>query len=243
MQVNPDDTACAGMRSLALERLGRTSDALQESERAVVRAPDSADAHSMRGWALLQKGRYKESQEAFREALRLEPTHEFARTGMIQALNSNNILFRMMFKFHSMASRLGSGSRWMLIIGLFVGMRLLRSFADANPAWKPYVLPITILYFAFCMLSWIADPLFNAFLRFHPFGKYLLSHQREMGFEHRCRSVGGFAHQCFGSVSSKRFCGCDLDGHRFLCICPFPLPSHSTSIVDGLAGLQSLWQD
>jgi Flp pilus assembly protein TadD len=180
LQVDPDDTACSSMRALSLERLGRTTDALHESERAVARDPDSSDAHSMRGWALLQKGQYQESQVAFREALRLEPTHEFARTGMIQALNSKNLIFRMMFKFHSMASRLASGSQWMLIIGLFVGMRLLRAFANANPEWEPYVTPISILYLAFCMLSWIADPVLNAFLRFHPFGKYLLSPMQKL---------------------------------------------------------------
>jgi tetratricopeptide (TPR) repeat protein len=179
LSLDPEDTSCASLRAFALERLGRTTDALAESAKAVSRAPDSGDAHSMRGWALLQNGKYQEAQIAFREALRLEPTHEFARLGMIQALNSNNFLFRMMFRFHSFASRMGSSSQWMLIIGLLVGMRALRAFAAANPQWQPYVTPISILYIAFCMLSWIADPLFNAFLRFHPFGKFLLSQKEK----------------------------------------------------------------
>lgn len=175
LMLDPENVACANLRSFALERLGKTQDALAESEKAVSRAPDSGHAHAMRGWALLNSGMYREAQEAFREALRLQPTNEFARTGMMQALNSNNFLFRMMFRFYSFASRLGATSQWILVFGLFFGNRFLQAFANANPEWQPFVLPITIIYLLFCMLSWIVNPIFNAFLRIHPFGKYLLS--------------------------------------------------------------------
>ncbi len=179
LAIDPDDTSCANMRTLALERLGRTGDSLQQANAAVQRNPDSGQAHAMRGWALMQKGEYRQAQDAFREALRLNPTDEFAQQGMIQALNSNNFLFRIVFKFYSFMGRLGSSMQWAIIIGLFVGMRALRAFADANPEWKPYVLPISMLYLGFCLLSWIANPLFNTFLRFHPFGKYLLSRRQK----------------------------------------------------------------
>lgn len=179
LSLDPEDTSCASLRALALERLGRKGDALQQADAAVSRNPDSGQAHAMRGWALLQKGDYQAAQISFREALRLEPTDEFARQGMIQALNSNNFLFRIVFKFYSFVGRLASGAQWALILGLFIGMRALRSFAAANPEWQPYVFPITTLYLAFCLLSWIANPLFNTFLRFHPFGKFLLSNKEK----------------------------------------------------------------
>ena len=179
LQMDPDDTSCANMRSLSLERLGRKNDALQQADNAVSRDPDSGHAHSMRGWALLQKGRVAEAQLAFREALRLEPTNEFARTGMIQALNSNNFLFRIAFKFHSFLGRLGSTYRWAIVLGFWVGMQVLQSLGNANPILKPFVTPLLLLYFTFCMLPWIADPLFDAFLRFHPFGKFLLSQKQK----------------------------------------------------------------
>ena len=179
LQFDPEDAACANMRSLALERLGRTEDSLQQADAAVARNPDSGQAHAMRGWALLQKGDYRGSQFSFREALRLEPTNEFARQGMIQALNSNNIIFRLVFKFYSLMGRLATGAQWMLIVGLFVGMRALRSLADAYPQLQPFVTPITACYLVFCLLSWILNPFFNTFLRFHPFGKYLLSNKQK----------------------------------------------------------------
>lgn len=179
LQFDPDDAACANMRSLALERLGRTEDSLQQANVAVARNPDSGQSHAMLGWALLQKGDYRGSQVSFREALRLEPTNDFARQGMIQALNSNNFIFRIVFKFYSLLSRLATGTQWLLILGLFLGMRALRSLADAYPQLAPFVTPIAACYLVFCLLSWILNPLFNTFLRFHPFGKFLLSNKQK----------------------------------------------------------------
>lgn len=179
LAIDPDDEQCATIRSLSLERLGRKQDAAQEADAAVARNPDSAEAHAMRGWTQMQNGDYKSAQNSFREALRLDPTYEFARSGMIQALNSNHLLFRLMFRFYSFVGRMAEAARWALIIGLVVGVRLLRSLAEQYPVLQPYVTPITMLYLAFCLLSWIADPLFNTFLRFHGFGKYLLSSQQK----------------------------------------------------------------
>ncbi len=172
---DPEDQKCAAIRVVALERLGRVGDALAESESAIRRDPDSADAHATRGWALLQKGQYRSAQESFREALRLEPSSEFARHGMIQALNSSNFFFRYFYRIMIWISRLDPRVQWGMIIGLWFGMQVLGNLSDRYPALKPWVFPISIFYLLFVMMSWIMHPLFNAFLRFHPFGKHLLS--------------------------------------------------------------------
>lgn len=179
LEIDPDHEGCTTIRSLALERLGRASDAAREADAAVARNPDSAEAHAMRGWTLMQNGQYREAQDAFRESLRLDPTYEFARSGMIQALNNKHLLFRLVFRFYSFLGRMAKGAQWAIILGLFFGMRILRGLANQYPALEPYVTPISFLYLGFCLLSWIADPLFNTFLRFHPFGKFLLSNKQK----------------------------------------------------------------
>ncbi len=179
MEIDPDHEGCAAIRSLALERLGRAQDAVADAEAAVARNPDSAEAHAMRGWTHMQNGNHRQAQDSFREALRLDPTYEFARTGMIQALNNDRLLFRLVYRFYSFVGRMGKSAQWAIILGLFFGMRLLRTLANQYPAMQPYVTPISVLYLAFCLLSWIANPLFNTFLRFHPFGKFLLSNKQK----------------------------------------------------------------
>ncbi len=179
LSLDAEDESCSSLRAIAMERLGKTDHAMDQANAGVSRRPDSSMAHSTRGWALLQSGQYRQAQEAFREALRLGPTNEMARVGMIQALNNNHFFFRMIFSFYTFIGRMAQWTQWAILIGMFVGMRMLRAFAQANPEWQPYVLPISVLYLAFCILSWIATPMFNTFLRFHPFGKYLLSNQEK----------------------------------------------------------------
>ncbi len=175
LSFDPESDKCMAARVLALERLGRVSESLKESEAAIRNDPDSSHAHAMRGWALLQRGDYRGSQAAFREALRLEPSSEFARSGMIQALNSSNFFFRFFYRAMIALSRLDSRVRWGLIIGLWFGMQFLSGLAKTYPALAPWVTPLSIFYLLFVMMSWIMMPLFNTFLRFHPFGKHLLS--------------------------------------------------------------------
>ena len=175
LSLDPEDSQCAAIRVFALERLGRVSDAVAEAESAIRQNPDSADAHASRGWALLQKGQIRQSQESFREALRLEPSSEFARAGMMQALNSSNFVFRFFYRILNWLSRLDSRFQFGLLIGLWLGMNALQTLAKSNPWLSRWILPISVCYLLFVMMSWIIHPLFNTLLRFHPFGRHLLS--------------------------------------------------------------------
>jgi hypothetical protein len=46
--------------------------------------------------------------------------------------------------------------------------------APAVPALRPLIFPIVAFYVLFVIFTWISQPLFNTFLRFHPFGQHLL---------------------------------------------------------------------
>ncbi|MEL6107748.1 MAG: tetratricopeptide repeat protein [Planctomycetota bacterium] len=229
LAIDPDDEGCSALRSLALERLGRSGAALLEANAAVSRNPDSSEAHSMRGWAELQSGDYKAAQESFREALRLDPTDDFARSGMIQALNNNYFVFRIVFRFYSFLGRMAAHAQWAIIIGLFIGMRLLRGLAQQYPALKPFVTPISMLYLAFCLLSWIADPLFNTFLRFHSFGKYLLSERQRWSSNLVAAAIGLGALSSVGLVCLGDYGGAFL---QMLCALFMTIPLSTVFTVD-----------
>ncbi|MFK7769958.1 MAG: tetratricopeptide repeat protein [Mariniblastus sp.] len=174
LEIDPDHAPCLSLRSIALERSGQTNIAVDSARDSLSRNPDDSYAHSTHAWALLSDGKHKEAQESFREALRLDPTNEFAKQGMINALNANNFIFRMVLKWYTAMGRLSGGIQWAIILGLFFGSRVLSSLSENIPLLKPFIIPLIFLYVAFCVTTWIANPLFNTFLRFNRYGKYLL---------------------------------------------------------------------
>lgn len=176
---DPEDDTLQGLRVIALERLGRLGDARAQAELARQQAPESSVAHTSLGYALLKEGNYRQAKESFAEALRLAPANELARTGMIKALNSSNFLYRWMFLLMSKVSRLSGQYQWALIIGLWLGVQFLQRIAADRPWLQTWVMPISMFYLLLVMMTWIMEPLFNTMLRFHPFGKYLLSNKEK----------------------------------------------------------------
>ena len=179
LAIDPEHLNCGNLRSISLERLGRGDEAWHASGEALRRDPDEPMSHAAHGFTLLNAGRHKEAQIAFREALRLDPSNEMARVGMINALNSRSFVFRMAHKYYAFMSRLNDKSAAMLIFGAWIFVQVLqRVIAPAIPAIGPFVGPLIIIYVLFVVLTWIANPLFNTFLRFHSFGQHLLDRKQ-----------------------------------------------------------------
>ncbi|QDT05707.1 Tetratricopeptide repeat protein [Rubripirellula lacrimiformis] len=175
LAVDPEHTECGNLRSIMLERLGRGEEAIASSRANLARDPDNAMSHAAHGWTLLNNGRHQEAQVAFREALRLDPHDEMARQGLIRAMNNRSFVFRLIHRFYVAMSRLNSRAAFGLIFGAWVLMQVLSSVAGRVPILAPLIFPLLVVYVLFVVLTWIANPLFNTVLRFHPFGQHLLS--------------------------------------------------------------------
>ena len=72
---------------------------------------------------------------------------------------------------------------WALValIGAFLLIRVIREIARTNEAFRPYAIPITIVYIVFVFMSWLADPIFNLLLRLDPIGRYALTRDQTLG--------------------------------------------------------------
>jgi len=175
LSIDPEEETCRSIRVFALERLGRTVDAVREGRDAVQHDPDSPYAHASLGWSQLNSGDHRSARQSFREALRLDPGNEFARSGMMEAIKTGNFFYRWFYLATTAMSRLDQRVAWGLIIGMWLGMRGLDQLATAYPAARPWIMPITLFYLLLVMSSWILRPLFDMTLRFHPFGRHLLS--------------------------------------------------------------------
>lgn len=180
LAIDSEDVACNNLRATALVKLGRRDEAGATIEAALAREPENAWTHANQGWTLLHKAEPKKAMEHFREALRLDPTNEWARAGIVEALKAKNFIYAFMLRYFLFMSRLSGRAQWMVVLGGYFGNQILRKVAAANPTLAPWILPITIAYVVFALMTWIAAPLFNLFLRVHPFGKYALSQEQKV---------------------------------------------------------------
>ena len=128
-----------------------------------------------RGRAQRSALREGEILEHFREALRLDPTLEYARLGMIEALKARYWLYRQVLGYFLWLGRLSVQVRWGLMIGLLVLQRVVATIARDNPGLQPVLDPLLIAYIAFVLTTWTAVPLSNLFLRLNRFGRHALS--------------------------------------------------------------------
>lgn len=178
LQLDPDHDGCTNLRAMILTHTGKTDEAHSTLDGALARDPDNAFTHANRGWTLLRESRPVQAIEHFREALRLDPSMEYARIGIVEAMKARNPIYRPILRFFLWMGSLQGRSQMWMIFGLFFGMRLLRQVARSQPSLAPFLYPVIFLYLAFVLLTWVADPLFNLLLRLDRFGRLALSREQ-----------------------------------------------------------------
>jgi hypothetical protein len=92
----------------------------------------------------------------------------------VEALKARNIIYAVMLRYFLFMGKLSKRGRWGIILGAYFGMRVLGALGKTLPGWEPWILPIELVYLAFVVMTWIADPLFNLLLRLNRFGRLAL---------------------------------------------------------------------
>ena len=178
LQFDPEHVACTNLRAIALVKLGRKSEAGATIGAALAKNPDNPITHANQGWTLLEQGDPKRALEHFREALRLDPTNEWARAGIVEALKARNIIYGLMLRYFLWMAKLPAGAQWGVILGGYFLNRIMVSASSSNPDLAPWILPFRILYLVAALLTWTAYPLFNLLLRVNKFGRLALSEEQ-----------------------------------------------------------------
>ena len=242
LAIDAEDTHCNNIRSIALERLGRSHDAIESASRNLQNDPEDSYSHSAFGWVLLNAGRYDEAQTAFRESLRLDANNDVARDGMIQAINSRSIVFRMVRKFHVVLSRLSAKYQFAIIFGLWLMIQGLREFGRIVPAIVPLIPLFLMAYMGFAVLTWTSNAVFNTLLRFHPFGRHLLDRKQlwTSNLVAACM-ISGVVGTLYTGVSLSILGGIVV-AYYWMLMCvpatvPFSMDTRARAIGVGVAGL------
>lgn len=181
LQLNAEHVNAANLRSMALVRLGRKTEAMETVDFALRRAPEDAFSHANQGWNCLHRNEPRQAQEHFREALRLDPGNDYAREGMLEALKARNPVYRGLLAYFLWLGRQSARFQWAFIIAVFFGTRMIRGLAASQPQLNWLWWPLLGLLYAFVYLSWTAQPMFNLLLRFDRFGRHVLSPDQRRG--------------------------------------------------------------
>lgn len=162
-------------RAFALVQLGRGDEAAHTLEASLNRDPENVGTHAHQGWALLNAGDRRRALEHYREAMRLDPTNEFARMGIVETLKARNFIYRGFLRYFLFMSRQKGWVQWAIILGVFFGQNILRFIANTWPALAPFATPAFYVLIVLVLGTWMANPLFNLLLRLDREGRHALS--------------------------------------------------------------------
>lgn len=180
LKLDAEHIGCQNLRAVALTQLGRKEEAAFHLASTLAHAPEDPYSHANQGWNYLHQGNANKALEHFREALRLDPTFDYAKAGMIEALKARHRIYALFLRYFLWMSRLSPGVQWALVVGGLLGYQFLLDVSRKNPDLAPFIVPLLIAYVAFALMSWIASPLFNLLLKLNRDGRYALTREQSI---------------------------------------------------------------
>lgn len=180
LEIDAESVNAINLRSMALTKLNRKDEASATADFALHKEPENPYAHANKGWTEIERGNHKSAQQHFREALRLDPMNEVARSGLKESIKSQNFLYRQILNYFLWMGKMSERNQWVFIIGIYALVQLAAWVAENYPAFAPFLDPLIIVYVILAFSTWIAMPVSNLFLRLHPLGKYALTSDEKL---------------------------------------------------------------
>lgn len=175
LAIEPENITCLNARSIALNKMRKTADAIDTMHNALAQDPDNAYTHCTVGWNYLEKGQHKTATRHFKEALRINPQMHNAQEGLKEALKSKIAPYRWLLLYSFWLNNQGKKMRWIIPIALYLAVRVASSLLRLQGGNETIITVLISAYLLFILTSWLITPLANFFLLFHPDGKYALT--------------------------------------------------------------------
>jgi len=175
LAIDPENISCLNGRSVALNKLKRTEDAIETMQLALAQGPDNEFTHSTVGWNYLEKGKNKIAATHFKETLRINPNNTNARRGLKEALKSKIAPYRWLLQYSFWINNKGKKARWIFPLALYILVRISSTALEYNTTTQSLGTLLIGLYILFVLITWLINPLANFFLLFHKDGKHAVN--------------------------------------------------------------------
>ena len=173
LAVDAENVACLNARSTALFRLNRKEEAYETINEALELDPEDYSTHTNYGWHYLEKGKYKNATNHFKEALRINPNYGYAKQGYKAALKSRMPFYRWLLQYSLWMGRQQRSVRIGIPVGLWLLVNIINLVKD-NAFLKYLGLGVLVVYILFVIMSWLGSAFANLYLLCTPHGRYIL---------------------------------------------------------------------
>ncbi|MCE9545341.1 MAG: tetratricopeptide repeat protein [Planctomycetia bacterium] len=180
LTLDSSNTWALNTRAKTLRALGRKEDARLELRASLLHDAENPATHANLGWNCLHQNDRAGAELHFREALRLNPDSESARSGYLEVLKSGNRFYRWMLNYFLWMESKTAGRQMMFLVGAYVAFLVTMSVATSNPTWGWVLWPPLIAYIIFAVGTWLAVPLANLGLMLHPIGRRILNRSEKL---------------------------------------------------------------
>jgi len=175
LRINPQHSKAKRIKSIILRIQGKFKESDVLVDEALKENPEDSDTFANKGLSSLDAGNVKESLEHFKIALLLDPTSEFAKSGLVMSLKAQNFLFNLFYKYYNWISHLSSRVRWALMVGLILLIKVGGRYSQTDPTVNTVFSVFMGAYICFVFMAWTISPILNILLRFNRYGKYALN--------------------------------------------------------------------
>jgi tetratricopeptide (TPR) repeat protein len=151
--------------SLLLQRKDADNSSLVHYQ--LQRNPENSSTHTSAGYLALHQGKYQEANQHFAEALRLDPSNEGARLGLVESFRSRNAVYRSYLKFSHWMNRFSEGNQmWIMIGGYMLYRILLAQLRHISPILSGALIAVWLLFSFWTHLARGVGGFFMLFDRF-----------------------------------------------------------------------------
>ena len=148
LALDTTNTMAAQVLSMALLNQKKDGDLNSLVDWQLQEKPDDDSAHVSAGYRDLMQGRHKEACNHFREALRLDPSNEGARHGLIESFRARSWFYRMYLRFAYFMAQFGQRGAGGIMLAGFVFYRVAFGLLEKNYPAIAYTLAGAWMVFA-----------------------------------------------------------------------------------------------